>query len=414
MSSDQTPEKTTSEGVVPRSESGRTVRYALDYRLLTSVSGLGLLLLGLLRGYRLPNAYAYTLSLIDYRTGFLKRGLMGQLLHSTGWTGYEAFAVVATVLLGVSMCALGLAIYHVARRNDARLWAAVLAFTTSYAVVYLAHLNGYLDHIGLTLTVATLAIRDWRRQLAVAVAAFSLGIVFHEAICIVFAPVVFGVLLVKVRREPGSRGLPWLVGGGVLLLVVLGFVGSAHMSRDEGMLQLARLEAEAGAPIHRMGLLSVLAGDYHDMMKFTGSFWSSWRSWAHLAQSLVVVLPTLALLLWVAAGQLRTRAREGWVRALALLAPLSPLAMHIAGIDTNRWNLLAMVTMFLAVFGLSRIPGPDDPANRRWSERLVVALVLVCVFNGIAAVPLFNEATCTSFPYFEHLYDILSTVIAAR
>lgn len=389
---------------------GRT----LDYRLWTAVAGLGLLALGLLRGFRLPTDYAYTVSLIDYRAGFLKRGLLGQLLHSAGWTGYEAFAIAATALLGVAMCALGLAIYRTAREPDARLWSAVLVFTSSFAIVYLASLNGYLDHVGVALAVAVLAIADWRRQLVAAVAALSLGIVFHEATFVVFAPTVLGVLLVKVRREPRSRGLAWVVGAGLLLLAILLGMSSARLPRAEALDLMAQLEASAGRPIHRMGLLSVLAGDSHDMAKFLRRFWSGWRSWVHLVQSLLVVLPSLVFLLWVVAGRLRALARERWVRIVALLAPLSPLAMHFVGIDTDRWNLLAVVTAFLAVFGLSRVPlGEDESVGARWSERLVIALVLVCLYNGVTAVPLFGDGDCTAFPYCEQLYGLFATVIGA-
>lgn len=413
MPSEQGTHTAQETGIVPPGSGRSTVAGGLNYRALTAMAGLGLLALGMLRGFRLPNDYAYTLSLIDYQTGFVKRGLLGQLLHAAGREGYPAFAIAATALLGASMCALGVAIYRVARRDDSRLWAAVLVFATSYAIVYLAHLNGYLDHVGLILTVVVLSIRDWRRQLPAAVAAFALGTLFHEAICVVFAPLVFGVLLVKVRREPEARATRWLVGGALAVLAVVAAVGQARLPRAEAMQWMAQLEAAAGAPINRMGLLSVLAGDYHDTLEFTSRFWSNWRSWVHLLQSLVVVLPTLGFLLYVMRIRLRRVARERWVRFVALVAPLSPLAMHVAGIDSDRWNLLTQVTLFLAVYGISRIPTGDDPAQqRRWNERVVVALVLICLFNGITAVPLFGAGTCHSFPYCEHLYDLLGAALA--
>ncbi len=384
-----------------------------EYRKLAIVTGIGLAVFGALRGFRFPNGYAYTISLIDYEVGFVKRGLFGTLLHKFGDYSSASFLVAGTLLLAVSMFALFVAIYRMSSEDNHLLRASVLVFTSSYAITYMAHLNGYMDHAGILLTIIVLSISDWRPQVVATGVAFLIGALLHQALFVVFFPVVFGVLLVKVRVQKSVAGTRVVFAMGLIVGLLGVAIQYQSLAPELSARLMTSIQSHANAPINFLGLQSVVVGGSGDTFEYMSKFWQYWMNWVRLGLSLVVVLPPLFFLLYVIRRYLQSVNVEKGVRVFLLIAPLSSLAMHFVGIDMHRWNVLCLVAAFAAIYGLHCSKIRPQLFYGSTTMKMVAVLLVICLYNGIAAVPLFDEQICHSFPNFEHFRDVFS-VLSAR
>ena len=117
-----------------------------------------------LRATRLPNNFSIEHWLVDYRFGFVKRGLVGTLLslgtraaHARPTLGLiNTLAVVIFVTFCAAVVSLGI---HLLRRTQ---WSleialAILVFLSSPFIVMSAHLIGYYDNLIVMLTMVSLA-----------------------------------------------------------------------------------------------------------------------------------------------------------------------------------------------------------------------------------------------------------------
>ena len=134
-------------------------------RLLGGAMVAWTLLVSLWRGHRQPNDWAEAHWLLDYRFGFVKRGLLGSLYAAfcsvTGTLPSEGgIQVIGWSLLGLFTAALLYILWRILAQTrwDASwlLLAALLA--SSPFVVFSAHLIGYFDHPALLLGIGSLVL----------------------------------------------------------------------------------------------------------------------------------------------------------------------------------------------------------------------------------------------------------------
>ncbi len=154
------------------------------------------LLATILRAARFPNDFSRAHWMLDYRFGFIKRGLAGSVLAllarvrlipqngvALAWLSFALFGLLCAVLLVVAARIL-------ARRQwSADAYLPLAAFATSPFVVTAAHLMGYLDHLVFVLTFAAvwLIMRD--RRLA-AGACGAVAMLVHESFMVIGLPLV--------------------------------------------------------------------------------------------------------------------------------------------------------------------------------------------------------------------------------
>jgi hypothetical protein len=166
-----------------------------------------------LRAARLPNDFSKEHWFIDYRFGFVKRGLIGTIVSLT--TGLlhvreteqliNILSIAQFVVFCIVMMTLGL---HLVRRSG---WSiavtlVVLVFLSSPFMVMSAHLIGYYDNIILVLTVLSLVML-FRARLWLASALQTISILVHENSLLVGFPVFFWAWwLVKRRGDRSSEG----------------------------------------------------------------------------------------------------------------------------------------------------------------------------------------------------------------
>ena len=125
-----------------------------------------------LRAFRPPNDFAEAHWLLDYRYGFVKRGLIGEIFSLiTGYLSIPVTAQLIFILATVAFliyCVLIIALsLRIVQRSGWSTEAVVvsLVFLSSPFVVMSAHLVGYYDNIIIVLGLVSIALllknRPW-------------------------------------------------------------------------------------------------------------------------------------------------------------------------------------------------------------------------------------------------------------
>src|SRR5438128_103780 len=199
------------------------------------------LVVSCLRAVRLPNDFSKEHWVIDYRFGFVKRGLVGSLISlATGATRTrptEQLIVVASGVLFVGFCAVLMAVGLRIIKSSG--WSTtaivtVLVFLSSPFIVMSAHLIGYFDNIVIVLTVASLVLL-LRGQIWFAAALQAVAILVHETSLLVGFPVfcLAWLLVNRNRRRTAGAVLPvWPLAlpiGTFLLLVLSQSFAPPHL-----------------------------------------------------------------------------------------------------------------------------------------------------------------------------------------
>lgn len=350
---------------------------ALAACALTTVT----MVLTLSRAWRWPNDFAEAHWLLDYRFGFVKRGLAGQLLSSTlGTAGAQPTATIISVISIALLVAVAIALLWTAWqlvRSASRPGGAVLAalaFVSSPFVVMSAHLIGYLDGILILLTVAAVALmlrgRAWTAGVVQAMA-----ILVHESAVLVGFPVLCLAWWVSVDRPDERhtrlrRAVP-------LILPVVAFVALALSARR------LRPDFQELYSLHLMNYPFV-AGDMHVFVPE----WLTPGLAQHLAEQkhrfgeriastpmLGLVLPTvLALLAW-AIDACRVRARS-ITMALLVGAIVAPQLMHAAAWDTMRIWTYSIAMAWLGAWTLARAYGAEGEVSTAVRGLALAALLV--------------------------------------
>src|SRR6185295_18674511 len=113
--------------------------------------------IALLKGLCMPSLWAATHLTFNYSHGFIRRGLIGELIRTIGRGGrlynYYFLAAASIVMLVVVAVVLGLVIRKALRSDagDMGLRGAVLVYAASPGLVFFIHEIGYFDYAGLLL-----------------------------------------------------------------------------------------------------------------------------------------------------------------------------------------------------------------------------------------------------------------------
>lgn len=324
----------------------------------------GTLLTTLLRTLRAPNDWSEAHWLLDYRFGFVKRGLPGEVLRR----GCELFgaqvdertiAVVAGLLLGLFaslLLAMAIAIVRAARWQPGAV-AVAAAFLSSPFVVLTGHLAGYYEHLFLPLGIASLWLVQ-RGQRWPAAVLQALALLVHEMSAVLLLPA-FALALWTDGRRRSSAPWPLLsplslpLATALLLTQVVGapppgFTASyTAWLREHPFVQGAEA---ANAPL----LLSMPLGDYWQLIgpKFGERMAAP--------GSIGLVLPTVLVLLAWLLPRLRLQLLSPNALLLAAVV-LLPQAMHRIAFDLERIWTFSLFTTFAVCWLLRHECTVDAP-----------------------------------------------------
>src|SRR5262245_11266747 len=328
--------------------------------ILSCLVMLGALVATVMRTIRGPNDWAEAHWLLDYRFGFVKRGLVGQVLTwvtsllgmpvSEGLIG----GIALTICVGFCLLLLVLAC-RIAKEAS---WspavvAAMVAFLTSPFLAMTGHVVGYYDHIFLPLGVlcAWLALRGrfWAGAVVQAVA-----LLIHESCAALIYPVFALACLLHAtgQTEPGAKPpslLPLLLP--LAMAVVMALV-LASPPAEFGASFANHLKTfpfvQGGYDSITPSLLTLSPGQAWALVttKFPGMPSQAERMTQPSAYGLV--LPTMITLLVGFAQRARLPASLESV-AVAVVV-LAPQALHLIAWDFERIWTYSILTSFLVVW----------------------------------------------------------------
>ncbi len=357
-----------------------------------------------LKGLRLPGVWAFTQSLVDYSHGFVKRGLLGAIYGAFGI--YHRRGLTITYFLELTLLIILLVVFT--RRSGlierAGTPAVAGLFAGSYALTYLFHLIGYSDILNAALTIGLLLVRKAHIRFLLGLPMLACGLLIHEDFLLLFTPVLLlsfylqGATNLLERRRIWSFGL-------VLGVVALGltlFTSLRTPMEDEQVDAFAtyvydRADFEVREDFFQV-FTNSLAGNFAMMSRFG---WHEYLWWAFQAVSICVLGPPLVLLLHFCMRLTRQAApqmRE--LRPAVLVAVLSPLCMHLLGLDQVRWNTWVVVDAYLAL-GVLAMHLPGERLRVSPGERH--ALLLAIAIGMASGHGLFNGAQVNPYPFFPKL-----------
>lgn len=180
--------------------------------------------------------------MINYKGGFVRRGLAGELLHLLyGWAPYPVHMAVSGVMLVTFLSAMYL-LYRLFRREG---WSYLLLLSPLLLVPVMAHTSFWTrrDYLSLLLSVAIFACyfryfrrRDWKALAGMQLLSVT-TVLLHEASFFYTFPILFVHYVMMTHRGGGSwlktlaKGVLLWMPAGVSVAAVCIFKGNEEVAR---------------------------------------------------------------------------------------------------------------------------------------------------------------------------------------
>ena len=312
--------------------------------------------ISLLKGIRFPGPWAATQAQLDYRDGFVKRGLFGTLFTAPlGLNHYARFAAFSFAVLAVAVVLL---VVFARRSGMLRVGPgeAAALFASGAALLYLGNLNGYDDVLLLAVTLALLLIRVPLLRFLVALPVCIAAMLVHEGFLLLLLPAMlfsFAADAVERRIVPARA----MLFAGVLALccLVTGVLVAAKtpVTADRAFQERQGIIARVDFPV-RDAFFAVLTRSAAANVKLTlrEQLHNDYQ-WSNVS-GVLALLPVVTMQL-VYLRLVCMSSGQAWLLTsgmyVALAASLAPLLMYALGYDTQRWYAFSSISAFL-VLGL--------------------------------------------------------------
>jgi len=317
-----------------------------------------------------PVDYALAQWLLDYRFGFIKRGLMGELL-----TGFRsALGIEASEQLLVLVCTAMFCIFCVTllcmayRILQAHCWsvdavALMLAFFSSPFLVQNAFAVGFYDNILFMLGAVSLLLLRRGSVFAAAVTQIIAILIHEEAFLLTYPLVLFAnYYLSRGKSDPFSKSA--LLKGGTLLLPLFVFafilIWQDLFLRKDVQDQLSQYLAQY--PFVNDGQLFPVAAlttaPFEDYLKLQSKNFLTTITSPSL---LVLFVPFLLATFWHLAWRARDRL-PALSLGLLLGSVLTPQIMHVIAWDSVRIATFSSMCAFTMIWFLCADSKRDTPS----------------------------------------------------
>jgi hypothetical protein len=393
----------------------------------------------LLKGLRMPNLWSTTHMTFNYSEGFVRRGLVGQVLRL--FLGgrvyrYNTLALVAVIML----VAVAVVMCRFVRRvldtdgGDVGLLATVAAFAASPGVVFFAHEIGYFDYLGVLAVMGfMLAARRGRRRYALFYAAVPITIVLaliHESMILMFAPPMLFAMMCHIATQARAAALSLrtrvalvahAAGATLVAFAASSIVGSVG-TRSPVLVHRLQASVQRGAnfPLRGDAYEALYRPVRDNLLHLMPHHWSFPMNQLYLKMGFVAAGPTMLFLIYYGARLIARldlgRAARAVMTAGLVVATLAPLLLNFLGWDSARWNAIAIFDGFLCVSALrlffAPAPAPASasasPAALRIDGPLTLVLASFVILTGLTGTTydyfLFDGYTVQWYP-FEHRWD---------
>ena len=320
--------------------------------------------------------------LINYRGGFTRRGLSGEMV----WWAHRALGLDPILLISMvqGLC-YGLFLFCAYRliAGAPRAPDYVLLIFSPFIFLFQVHVpqGGFRKEILLLALLAWLVLR--RRdggelgactRWAVAGVVFPALVLSHEMLAL-YWPLVLLVLLwgASPRRwEAAALSLP-------SALALLALVAWSHPTPATASAICDSWQGRAPAQCAQIGPLVWLTSDWHAGLEASREVIRN--------NAALVVYPLVLLLAlpcyWPIRARLRALLADRWSRWLLLAALAGALGLCIVAIDWGRFLYIDLVALFLLSF-LPVVPAGPRPARAGWVRALTAGLL---AFNLLWHIP---------------------------
>jgi hypothetical protein len=305
------------------------------------------------------------------------------------------------------------------RPADLGLRAALLVFLASPGVVFLIHIMGYSDWIGLVALIVFLATAvHVRSRFAIYYLALSLGGVLalvHEGLLPMFAPAMGFIMLCHIARQAKQNELTirtWVVQfTHAVLSCILMLVPSVWLSVS-GTDQVARVQAmqafiqkHADYALRPDAVEALTRSSHENMTVLLPWFWSQERFVKTAIYGEIAFLPGFFFLLVYGCCSIWRSDLPKWQRwglgSTFVVASLAPQLMNFVGWDWQRWNSASMLCALVCIVGFQLfLPRTKLAPLPGWLIPIGFALAAI----GIGSTnPLFDGFTVELFPFEQHV-----------
>jgi hypothetical protein len=178
----------------------------MNRKILLIILYLYALVFSVFKTIRLPNDWSEAHWMLDYRFGFIKRGLGGEIF---GWlfekNEHTIFILSAGILFVLYTLIFRIAIKETFKReNDFHRILFFLIFFLSQYIVFSAHLIGYLDHVVFLLTILIIYLIKQEKIFLASIGAV-LSIFIHEISFFLMLPIsCFALIVTTFQNEQFS------------------------------------------------------------------------------------------------------------------------------------------------------------------------------------------------------------------
>jgi len=375
------------------------------------------LFLSIMRGIRFPNVWSYTHFLFNYDFGFTKRGLIGEILNKLNDSylmTYDFFLIFSAVIFFMNIILISLLLKNLIDSRKSVFIGCSLVFSSSLAVVFLSHSIGYFDHIGLLIALITQKISGFYRKIIFLFISMPFALLIHEAILIIFFPVIFMSLLFSIEKKDfviKKITILSFFSASMFLLTLL--ISNYNLEKSEAYEMHDNLQASIRFSL-RKDAFNVLHRDSKDNFQLMKNAWLKNKNrFLELTPSILATAPTIAIFIYFSILLLKKSKTDIYLIVLSVLAALSPLLLHFFGWDMHRWNTLTITTSFimLNIAYSSKLKNqPTMTLNLTTSNHIYPAFIFVIFLNGASSIPLFDGYRVEQFPFIEHqkyVFDLI-------
>jgi hypothetical protein len=295
--------------------------------------------------------YGFALYFLNYSHGFVKRGLVGELILPLGFlTGRDLLAIELTFILSAFAASYFVLRSVIFGSFEDRVLSALLLS----APAMLPHIGYLFAQPDVTLYLIVLAALALWLHLPPPVAACAstplccLALLAHEAFILMFYPLFLALMWDQCRR----RALPWTIAAVNIAIVLGAFLAILHFGTLKVSPEVILLDAQhhTNVPVQRQ-VYDVMASNLAEQFALVRRMYSP-PVIRRLVLTLLFSVPYFVLLVKLLrrAGRIRGYRAQGFT-VLYILFGL-PLLLFALGHDTSRWIAASAMDITLFLFFL--------------------------------------------------------------
>lgn len=350
------------------------------------------LLFSVLKTIRFPNDWSESHWMLDYRFGFIKRGLGGEVF---GWffekNQNTIFMLSAGVLLLLYVLLFAIAIKETFKKiNDFHRILFFLIFFLSQYIVFSAHIIGYLDHVVFLLTILVIYLVKKEKVLLPSLIA-AVSIFIHEISFFLMLPIsCFALIIIEIPIEKFS--LKAIFSKGIInkLILFLAFPFIAILSIL--IFQVKNEEIYFSKIFNYLSRTCIISEGSADSVAsaYTKSFtyyFSEERK--YFIQRLFISMGTIfygipiLFSLWMIFKGFKLKKNLQLFFLLTIVASI-PLLLHAIAFDTYRiWALPFMVIFLIFWILCSKFQVENEKIEKLTSIEIVFYIISFCMVSII-------------------------------